>query len=662
MYNPLPFLPKNFQKFIQTLKEKKFPPRIIIFMLGLLATIWFLIRVIPKPSRANYPCMQATAPFMSGFVLYLISSGGAVMAFKRFGNALTKSNYALAFVFLVIASFSFFLSTIQLPFQSNAGNLKASKSVFPPNDPFGEAKGIIPGRVVWMWDPDATNINCTNTSNGNGVIDTGDDAWFMEMNNDVAVIDSMIIKSLISLTEASDNAEAWELIFKFYNINHGNGNIGYTQGQKIFIKINATTAYGGLSEGRFGADLSRTDNVVVNPFASETNPYIVLSMLRQLVDVAQVPENMIYIGDPARNVYKEFFDLWRGEFPNVNILGNNLIHPEIDIVGLGRIPVVVSAVDKVFFSDHGTVMTTAITDKLFTIFDDMDYLINIPAMKAHSTAGITLAAKNHFGSFTRQWAMHLHAGLMDNTDDPVRLGYGLYRVQTDIMMHNLLSGKNLLILIDALYPGEDAQGVPFHWTSVPFDYDWCSSIFTSFDPVALESVCHDFLRTEYNGPTVAESRPNWFGVDDYLHQAADSTLWPENISYDPDNDGVLFASLGVHEHWNDSINKQYTRNLGTGEGIELYKAHDVGTGIALVGEQIDVRIFPNPTTDFISISNSDTKMVDYYLTDMAGKVLTSGKLENMSIKRIDMRQFNNGLYIIQLSNMDYKKSIKIIKQ
>ena len=28
-------------------------------------------------------------------------------------------------------------------------------------------------------------------------------------------------------------------------------------------------------------------------------------------------------------------------------------------------------------------------------------------------------------------------------------------------------------------------------------------------------------------------------------------------------------SLGVHEHWNNSVDKQYSRNLGTDNGIEL---------------------------------------------------------------------------------------------
>lgn len=661
MYNPFPHLPKKLQMIILNLKVKKLPPGLIFFIVGLLATIWFLIRVIPKPSRAAYPCMQAAAPIMSGFVLYLISLGGTILALKRFRYLFIKSRYSLAFLFLIMAGLLYFISDTQIAVNSYAGITRSGRNNFTPNDPIGEAKGIFPGRVVWMWNQDATNKSCTNTSNNNGVIDPGDDAWFMENNNNVTVIDSMVIKSIIALTGASDNTGAWDSIFKFYNKSHGNGNIGYTEGQKIFIKINATSANGGLSEGHFYSDLSRTDDLTLNPFMSETDPYLVLSTLRQLISCAMVPENMIYVGDPARNIYKEFYDLWHGEFPDVNYLGNNLIHPELDVESLGRIPVAVTLDDKVFFSDHGTVMPDAISDKLFTIFEDIDYLINIPAMKAHATAGITLAAKNHFGSFTRFWATHLHKGLMDNVDDPVRLGYGLYRIQTDIMMHNLLSGKNLLIIVDGLYPGEDAGGVPEKWVSIPFINDWCSSIFMSLDPVAIESVCHDFLRTEYNGPTIPESRPNWFGVDDYLHQAADSSLWPDNIIYDPDNDGILFASLGVHEHWNDSINKQYTRNLGTGNGIELFKVHEQGTGISYEMNKLNINAFPNPATEYLNISNPENKMIDYSLTDLNGKVLLIGKIKPQSIKQINMAQFDNGVYIIIFNLTNIKQNMRIIK-
>jgi hypothetical protein len=59
------------------------------------------------------------------------------------------------------------------------------------------------------------------------------------------------------------------------------------------------------------------------------------------------------------------------------------------------------------------------------------------------------------------------------------------------------------------------------------------------------------------------------GAEDYLHEAAQADSPPSGTFYDPENDGVALASLGVHEHWNNPTDKQYTRNLGTGDGIEL---------------------------------------------------------------------------------------------
>ena len=36
---------------------------------------------------------------------------------------------------------------------------------------------------------------------------------------------------------------------------------------------------------------------------------------------------------------------------------------------------------------------------------------------------------------------------------------------------------------------------------------------------------------------------------------------------------VRLESLGVHEHWNNAADKQYSRNLETGDGIELIFLH-----------------------------------------------------------------------------------------
>jgi hypothetical protein len=115
----------------------------------------------------------------------------------------------------------------------------------------------------------------------------------------------------------------------------------------------------------------------------------------------------------------------------------------------------------------------------------------------------------------------------------------------------------------------------------PFGNDWSNSIFISQDQVALESVCYDFLRSEWNGTnrhdaanSVFEEGPNMYGVDDHLHQAADSNNWPDGLIYDPDNSGKPLKSLGVHEHWNNPADKQYSGNLGLRNGITLVSIPD----------------------------------------------------------------------------------------
>ena len=61
-------------------------------------------------------------------------------------------------------------------------------------------------------------------------------------------------------------------------------------------------------------------------------------------------------------------------------------------------------------------------------------------------------------------------------------------------------------------------------------------------------------------------------------QAADGKLVPmvmgpnapSGTVYDPERDGKpVTGSLGVFEHWNNPTDRQYSRNLGKGEGIEL---------------------------------------------------------------------------------------------
>ena len=46
-------------------------------VLGMASVIWVLIRVLPKPSRATYPCQKVTQPLAASFIVrYLYLQNG----------------------------------------------------------------------------------------------------------------------------------------------------------------------------------------------------------------------------------------------------------------------------------------------------------------------------------------------------------------------------------------------------------------------------------------------------------------------------------------------------------------------------------------------------------------------------------------------------------
>jgi hypothetical protein len=56
-------------------------PLILLPASGFLALVWFLIRVVPKPSRAAYPCQRVAAPLAGSFLVWLAGIGGGKPGF-----------------------------------------------------------------------------------------------------------------------------------------------------------------------------------------------------------------------------------------------------------------------------------------------------------------------------------------------------------------------------------------------------------------------------------------------------------------------------------------------------------------------------------------------------------------------------------------------------
>jgi hypothetical protein len=591
--------------------------RFLFPLIGLAALIWILIRVIPKPSRLNYPCVKTAMPLASGFIGYVAMFVLSAIAFFK-----SKKSMAYYPLFFAAAFVVFGISGSSLIGIETSDNIKLPTLKLDPNQPMGEAKGIFPGRVVWVFDPDATNKNCSPNTPGDG--------WFLAKNNNQTIIDKMLSDGLHGLTGKTSDSASWNALFGFYNKNKGKGEVGYKSTEKIFIKINATSAWSGNFKN---SDLSKSNNNYYG--VSETSPQVVLAVLHQLVDVVGVPQEKIYIGDPLKHIYKHLYDMWHAEFPNVHYL-------DYSYSTLGREKVTASTTAIIHYSDNGEILKTnvwsnndpgidpTIQDYLYTILDEADYMINIPMLKGHKRAGITAFAKNHFGSQTRDDASHLHNGLVAPTELPniTRGEYGLYRVQVDLMGDEITGGKNLLYLMDALWSADQEISYPKKFLMAPFNNDWSSSLFLSLDPVAIESVGYDFLRTEFTedreAGDMAGTYPQMPASDDYLHQAADSLNWPAGIRYDPENDGTVIGSLGTHEHWDNATDMQYSRNLGIGNGIELVRVNttsDVNDNVLQVSGFKLYPNYPNPFNPSTQIKFSIAKnaSVDLFVYDITGK-------------------------------------------
>ncbi|MGD0338363.1 MAG: FlgD immunoglobulin-like domain containing protein [Bacteroidota bacterium] len=598
--------------------------RLLFPLIGLAALVWILIRVIPKPSRLSYPCVRTAMPFASGFIGYLAMLALSAVAFLKYKKPLRYYPVFFLCAFVIFGISGFYLTNGYTGQQDIQPTVNATVE---PNQPMGVAKGIYPGRVVWVHNPDATNENCNPS--------TYENSWYNVGNYNSSVVSDMVSAALRNLTGQSTDKAAWDTIFSYHNILRGKGAANYKAGEKIFIKINATSSY-----GNYDANLKPTQNAVG---VSETSPPMVLAVLRQLVNVVGVDQHDIYVGDPMKHIYKHLYDLWHGEFPYVHYLDNSGAY-----TNLGREQAIKSTTAVIHYSDHGTILrpnvwgdpwsgpdgtTPVYSDHLYTILDSAEYLINIPMLKGHKRAGVTMFAKNHFGSQTRGDASHLHNGLLaphEMERGTPRTGYGLYRIQVDIMSHSLEGKKNLVYLMDALWATDYELDIPLKWQMAPFYDDYMSSVFASLDPVAIESVGYDFLRSEFTVERGAGTYVQMDGVDDYLHQAADSTNWPTGTKYDPDSTGVHIYSLGVHEHWNDPDNKQYSRNLGTGYGIELIQV-DTTTSIAMdnqgnlpKGYEL-YQNYPNPfnPTTTIAYSLPKKSSVEVTIYDLQGRAIKS---------------------------------------
>ncbi len=501
-------------------------------IVGLISLIWFLVRVVPKPSRATYPCQRVATPLAGSFVVWLLGIIASVSFFKKAKSYIRQSCYLIAYICVTVS-----IGFIWVALSTSSNKISLADDPIP-NDPVGVAQGINPGRVVWVHDPNATNWDGP---------DSGDGYWWDPNNTNQYCVDNMMSQAVRNLAGEITDTNSWDAIFKNFNVKHGKGDVGYTAGEKITIKINLSTC-----NQRLGSVDIATYEKTNYLNRLDTSPQMIISLLRQLVYKVGVAQSDIAVGDTVAYFPNHYWNICHTEFPDVRYLD-----PEGKY---GRTKVEYSTIVQHW--SHGE-LTPYETDYLSQSFADANYIINFACLKGHA-AGITLCGKNHYGSYIRlpdtSGYYNLHSSLAGTSYDP---NMNHYRALVDIIGHSHIGGKTILYLIDGLYGGYKWDGKMFKFQMSPFNNDWPSSLFVSQDPVAIDSVGLDFLWEEWPNVVRVEA------VDDYLHEAAEANDPPSGTFYDPDGNGTDLNSLGVHEHWNNALDKQYSRNLGIDNGIEL---------------------------------------------------------------------------------------------
>lgn len=264
------------------------------------------------------------------------------------------------------------------------------------------------------------------------------------------VIDIMVDQGLITLTGTGSVAEAWASILP-----------NYQPGEGVAIKVN-------FNNSDTCDDIGDQLDAIMEP---------VNAVIRGLLS-AGIAEEDIWIYEPIRHMPNRFVD--RCLYSNVKFY---------DCCCRSR---------KGFSSDDPSATVTfnppsgiPLPNEILKISDvliDAKYLINMPIMRGHGGAGVTLAFKHHYGSINGPMHLHIYGeGREYYTPD--------WSPMVDVYLNPNILGKTVLTIGDGIFghPSSNLK-LPIKWST--FGNDFPRSLFFAVDPVAIDSVMANFINAE----------------------------------------------------------------------------------------------------------------------------------------------------------------------
>jgi len=277
---------------------------LFLVVLGIISIIWFLVRVVPKPSRITYPCQRMAAANTVAFLTWLFGSLFSIGIIKKAQAKLKESTTPVAKILLTLLIGTGITTFIIISFSDIMAAIKSPADIFTPTDlnqPIGSATGIFPGRVSWSHDQDAITYN---PSSANGF-------WWDDNNTNPQRIDEMFTRGIDGITGATRTDYAWDDLFRYANHRMGKPDFGYSPGEKIAIKVNLVM---GLAGGKDNAS------------CPGPSPQVLNALLKGLIEEVHVPGELITIYDASARIpdyiMKPFKNNSNPEFQKIKFVGN----------------------------------------------------------------------------------------------------------------------------------------------------------------------------------------------------------------------------------------------------------------------------------------------------------------------------------------------------
>ncbi|MAZ72963.1 MAG: hypothetical protein CMC70_07425 [Flavobacteriaceae bacterium] len=179
--------------------------------------------------------------------------------------------------------------------------------------------------------------------------------------------------------------------------------------------------------------------------------------------------------------------------------------------------------------------------------------------------------------------------------------------------------------------------------------DFCTGTVTVIDALAPSLNCPTNVEVAF------DAGQNFYTLPDYVTagdvSASDNCTTGLTISQDP----IAGTQLPQGNHF---ITFESTDASGNTGSCTFQVAVEAPLGVEENNLNNGLALFPNPTSDVVTISSKNATITSIQIVDMLGKQLWVAQNLDVQSKTIDFSEFSNGIYFVVINNQVSKKIIK----